>query len=228
MTKSEEMKREKARNLRYRKAIAKDLNLLEIRTDLEDIISECYDVQYFVDDDNETLVNALDGDEDDAYEFRMMFSDLVAECEQMREDLENEYVPECFDCFFTAVSTDDPILGYDSYEGDYFGLGSRYEEEMARQEARKKMVHLTKEQLMEGAQMCFRIYQAYIGIRHRYDCIKAALDILRNENTGYLQMIRRIDDEYENAEKEGFDFRGRAVLLFDNLTAALPQTAWVQ
>ena len=228
MTKSEEMKREKARNLRYRKAIAKDLNLLEIRIGLDDIISECYDVQYYVDGDDDTLLNALDGDEDDAYEFRMMFSDLVAECEQMREDLENEYVPECFDSFFTAVSTDEPVLGYDAYEGDYFGLGSRYEEELARQEARKKISHLTKEQLLEGAQVCFCIYQAYIGIRHRYDCIKAALGILRNENTGYLQMVKRIEEGYETAEKEGFWSYGRAVRLFDNMAAALPPTAWLQ
>lgn len=226
--KPEELKREKARNLRYRKAIAKDLNLCEIRTGLEDIISECYDVQYYVDGDDDTLLNALDGDEDDAYEFRMMFSDLVAECEQMREDLENEYVPECFDSFFTAVSTVESVLGYDAYEGDYFGLGSRYEEELARKEARKKISHLTKEQLLEGAQVCFRIYQAYIGIRHRYDCIKAALDILRNENTGYLQMVKNIEEGYENAEKEGFELYGRSVRLFDNMAAALPQTAWLQ
>lgn len=33
----------------------------------------------------------------------MMFSDLSAECEQMWEDLNNEYVPKYFDLFFAAV-----------------------------------------------------------------------------------------------------------------------------
>ena len=71
MANAEETRRYKARNLRYKKPIAKDLNLDGIKEALWDISEACYDVQYYVDGDEETLLNALDGDEDDAYHFQI-------------------------------------------------------------------------------------------------------------------------------------------------------------
>ena len=66
MTNPEETRRIKAMNLRYKKPIAKGLNLDDIRNSLWDISEACGDVQYYIDSDDETLLNALDGDEDDA------------------------------------------------------------------------------------------------------------------------------------------------------------------
>lgn len=228
---AEETKRIKARNLRYKKPIAKDLNLDAIKEALWDISEACNDVQYYIDCDDDTLLNALDGDEDDACEFRMMFSDLTAECDQMQEDLRNEYIPGYFDLFFAAVGRGCAMLGYDIYEHDYYGLGS-FESGLANEEAVKKMKTLTKDQLIEAAQYCFGIYQAYIGLQHRYDCIKAAMDILRDENTGYLQMVKQIEELYENAneETEGFKwtFRNGALNKLDRLLENMPQEAWIQ
>lgn len=231
MASAAEVKRYKARNLRYKKPIAKDLNLDGIKEALWDISDACYDVQYYVDDE-ETLLNALDGDEDDAYEFKMMFSDLVAECEQMQEDLGNEYIPEYFDLFFTAIDRDGDMLGYDTYEHDYYGL-SRYESVWANKEAVKKMKALTKDQLIEAMQICFGVYQAYIGLQHRYDCIKAAMDILRDENTGFLKMVKQIEELYEkaNEETEGFKWLyggWPALKEFDRMLYNMPQEAWIQ
>ncbi|MDE6891805.1 MAG: hypothetical protein K2P50_08425 [Lachnospiraceae bacterium] len=232
MTSAAEIKRYKARNLRYKKPIAKDLNLDGIKEALWDISDACYDVQYYVDGDEETLLNALDGDEDDAYEFKMMFSDLVAECEQMQEDLGNEYIPEYFDIFFAAIDKGGDMLGYDAYERDYYGL-SRYESEWANKEAVKKIKSLTKDQLIEAMQICFGVYQAYIGLQHRYDCIKAAMDILRDENTGFLQMVKQIEEFYEkaNEETEGFKWTyggWTALKKFDRMLDNMPQEAWIQ
>ena len=130
----EETKREKARKLRYKKAIAKEFNLQGIKDALCGIQEECDAVRYYIeDDDDDTLLNALCGDEDQEFEFKMMFADLCAECEQMWMDLEEDCVPECFDTFFGAV-TSDQLLGYDDYVGDYFGLYDRYEDMMAKDE----------------------------------------------------------------------------------------------
>lgn len=226
-----ETRRIKAMNLRYKKPIAKDLNLDSIKEALWDISEACADVQYYIDGDDETLLNALDGDEDDAYEFKMMFSDLSAECEQMQEDLENEYVPEYFDLFFASVNKGGSMLGFDTYEHDYYGLSS-FESRLANEEAAKKMKTLTKDKLIETAQYCFGIYKAYIGLQHRYDCIKSAMDILRDENTGYLKMIKQIEEVYEkaNEETEGFKwtFRNNALKELDRLLDNMPQEAWIQ
>ena len=133
---AEETKRMKAKNLRYKKPAAKGLTLDGIREALWGIREACDDVQYYIEEDDETLVNALDGDEDDAFEFKMMFADLTAECEQMDRDLQETYIPEYFDLFFVAVNKGGEMLGFDAYEQDYYGLSS-FEGELANKEAAK-------------------------------------------------------------------------------------------
>lgn len=108
---AEETKRQKARQLRYKKPIVKDLNLINIQQELWDIREECENVHWFFDTDEETLINALDGNEDEAYEFKMMFADLCAEYEQMFTDLKEEWVPDCFDRFFVAIGAGDRYIG---------------------------------------------------------------------------------------------------------------------
>ncbi len=231
MSKAGETKRIKAMNLRYKKPIAKGLNLDDIKNTLWDISEACSDVQYYIDEDDDTLLNALDGDEDDAYEFKMMFSELSAECEQMQYDLKDEYIPEYFDLFFVAVNKGGEMLGYDVYEQDYYGLRT-YESRFANEEAVKKMKTLTKDQLIEAIQCCFGIYQAYIGLTYRYDCIKAAMDILRDENTGRLKMARQVEELYEKASEDtdGFKWSGGGAALkeFDRLLENMPQEVWIQ
>lgn len=232
LKKAEETKRLKAMNLRYKKPLAAGLNLDDIQSALWDINEACGDVQYYIDSDDETLINALDGDEDDAFEFKMMFADLSAECEQMQYDLRNEYVPEYFDIFFAAVNKRGDMLGYDIYEHDYYGLNN-FESGLANEEAKKKLKRLTKDELIEAAQWCFGVYQSYISLQHRYDCIKSALDILRDENTGYLQMVQQIEELYEKANEEtnGFQRNFGTKSALDDLNTLLenmPQEAWIQ
>lgn len=231
LSNAEETRRSKARNLRYKKPIANGLNLDDIKNKLWDIQEECSEVEYYIDGDDETLLNALDGDEDDAYEFKMMFSELSAECEQMQYDLNNEYIPEYFDLFFVAVNKGGEMFGYDTYEQDYYGLVG-IESSWANEEAVKKIKSLTKDQMIEAIQYCFGIYQSYIGLTYRYDCIKSAMDILRDENTGYLKMIKQIEELYQKAndETDGFKycFAGETLKSFDKLLEHLPQEAWIQ
>ena len=79
--------------------------------------------------------------------------------------------------------------------------------------------------------MCFRIVQAYMGLMRRYDCLKAALDILRDENTGFLQMTKQIEEAYENAEVKscGFTYQwDGTVKELDMLLRNMPQEVWLQ
>ena len=65
---AEEMKKNKARNLRYKKPIAKLLNLDYIQRNLWDMQEECEGIRWYTDseDGEDSLINALDGDEDEA------------------------------------------------------------------------------------------------------------------------------------------------------------------
>ena len=224
-----ETKRYKAKQLRYRKAIVKNINLDAIKEDLYEIGSSCDDVKWYFDSDDDTLINALDGDDDEAYEFKMMFCDLCAECERMQEDIENAYIPECFNDFFVAIgggASGGGLLGYDTYEQDYFGI--ELSDSVAERESKSRLMRLTKDQIIESSQACFKVLYAYLGIRHRYDCLKASLDILKDENTGYLQIVKQIEESYEKANEDRFLSWEQSTKELDRLAKSMPDTVWVQ
>ena len=160
---AEETKRWKAKQLRYKKPIVRDLNLDKIQEGLWNIMEECENIRWYTDSDdgNDSLINALDGDED---------------------------------------------------------------------EAKKKMKTITKDELIAAARQCFKVYQSYIGLRNRYDSLKAAIDILRDQNTGFLQTIKEIERLYEAASKEqGITAKYSTEWKeFERYTDALPQEAWIQ
>lgn len=232
MTNAEETKRIKARNLRYKKPIVKNINLFAIKQSLDDIYEECCSVQWYFDSDDDALLNALDGNEDEEFEFKMMFADLCAECERMLSDLENCYVPMCFDDFFVAAGASEyggGLLGWDSYEQDYFGIEAT--DSFAEQESRKRLERLKKSELVESAHACLKVLYAYLGIQNRYDNLKAAMDILKDENTGYLQAVKQIEECYEKANEETMGFKydyGKGVRELERLARNMPQEAWTQ
>ncbi len=231
MNRTDEMKRYKAKQLRYKKPIVRYMNYDFLLQELEEISCECDEIRYYMEADDETLLNALDGDSDDAYEFRMAFCDLSAECEQMWEDLRQEYVPKYFDTFFAAVGAGNyggGYLGWDTFEHDYYGIDCP--EEWCVSEAAKKIKRLSKDEMIEAVGVCLKILYAYIGIRYRYDSLKAAFDIIKEQNTGVLKTIKAIEELYDKAEKEsdGFTWKhGETILQLENLFQALPQEAWI-
>lgn len=232
MVDAEETKRRKAIQMRYKKPIVLDMNLDFIKQDLWDIQGECEDVRWYTDSEDgmDSLINALDGDGDEAYEFKMAFADLCAECERMFEDLQEEWVPDCFDIFFVAAGAADThggLLGWDSYEGDYFGIDGM--DSSAEDEAKKKLKQMTKDDLIAATRQCFKVYQAYIGLRNRYDSLKAAIDILRDQNTGYLQVVKEIERLYEEVSEDEWSRRdwSKQSREWERYTDALPPEAWV-
>lgn len=225
---AEEMRREKARKMRYKKPISKALNLEQIRSDLNDIQGDAQELAWTEDD--EALVAALDGDTDEAWEFRMAFSDLVADVERMERDLDESWVPECFDTFFPAVGTRGGYLGFDEYEGDYFGIEA-WVDEYAERCARDKLMQMRKADIFDAAGACLRIAQQYMALMYRYDCLRACIDILKNQNEGLLQIVRGIEEQYELAEVETSHFRfdfGQEVSKLDRMLWNIPDRLWIE
>lgn len=221
-------KAEQARNLRFKKAIAEGFNLDGIRDELYEIGSRCSEIRWIAEGDEDTLIAALDGNEEDAYEFRMMFSDLDCECEQISNLLDDEYVTEYFDEFFCRVAGGCVnVLGYDSYEEDYFLLTS-YEAGLARDESEKRLMRLTKQELLNAAAQCFGIASAFLNVRYKFDYLKATFDIIRDENTSYLETIKGIEKAYEKAAEQDFRVYSKETWEFDRLVAELPPRAWLE
>lgn len=244
MTKAEEKRMEKAKALRYRKPAVKDLNLASIQEQLTEIEEACADVHWYCDSEDgwDTLLNALDGDDEEAWEFKLAFSDLEGECERMREDLDqlNEWdyddlVGDHFDVFFAgigAASVGGGMWGFDEYEGDYFGLEPGWESEAAEREAAEKLKRLTKDKLISLMGVAFRIAVQFLGLRSRYADLKAAMDILREQNMALLKQVKAIEDLYDATEAEGFnkyDFhKSENEKALDRLLNALPDRAWIE
>ena len=226
-----EMKAYKAKQLRYKKSIVRGLNVDTIQSELWDMISACEDIHWY-DNDEESLVNALNGDEDEAYEFKMAFSDLEAELEQFQEDLDGEYISDYFDVFFPAAKARyaGGYLGFDQYEGDYYGL-EPFEYSFAEDEAAKKIMALTKKEILKVVGQCLKIAYQYMAIRYRYDCLEAAIEILRGENMERIKIVKGIEEQYLIAEKisDGFKWKyAEDVRKLDDLILQVPQEYWIQ
>ena len=227
---AEEAKQQKAKNLRYKKPIARNMNLDFIQEQIWNMNELISDVQWFIEDE-ENLVHALNGDEDEAYEFKMAFSDLAAELEQFEEDLRIEYVPECFDDLFPAAGADyfGGYLGFDTYEHDYYGIEA-YQYDWAKQEAEKKICRMTKKELLEAVGACLKIYSAYVALQYRYDCIEASLKIIQEKNLEGLKLVKAIEEQYEKAEEDSSHFlykHGKEVYKLDRMLDQIPQEFWL-
>ena len=81
--------------------------------------------------------------------------------------------------------------------------------------------------LEECMAACLKVYQSYIGLHYRYDSLKAAFDILRDKNTGYLRLVKNIDELYEQAAAANFYEYDQAVRQFNNMLEALPPEAYL-
>ena len=228
--KAETLRREKARNLRYKRAVLADLNLETIQSTLYEMAETASDVKYWCTDEDETQLDELIGDEEETFELKMAFSTLEADCEQMQQDMDNEWVPEFFDDFFGAIGPRGcMMLGYDSYEGDYFGIDDGYESELAQKECAKRLMNHTKAEIIEAYSVCFRIAVNYMGLKSRYDGLKSYIDILNGANTGYLAAVKRIEELYEKVTAGGYYAHKRKdEAEFEQLCNNMPPEVWLQ
>lgn len=242
MTKAEEKRREKARQMRYRKPVVLEFHWDGIQQQLQEIEEECAEVHWYCDSDDgwDTLLNALDGDQDDAWEFKIAFAELEGECELMRMDMDQAVdwdatLEEHFDMFFAGIGADKVgggMLGFDTYEGDYYGLEPGYESRKAEEHAAEQLKRLTKDQLLRLMGQAFRVAVQFLALRSRYADLKATMDILWEQNTALLKQVKAIEDLYDATEAEGFskyDFRrSENEKALDRLLNALPERAWIE
>lgn len=215
-------KAEIARELRYKKPILEQLNYEAITNELWDIQSKCDELLYMEDVDRGAILDALDGDEDDAEEYRMTFADISADCERLISVMSETDVEENFDIFLvTANGGFYRTVGYDSYEADYFLL-SGYESEWAQSEAAKRLMRLTKQEIIELARKVFGVIAAYTDLVQHYDKLEAVYNLVKGENAELLSAVKRIDEAYERY------IETQDVLAYDDVLYRLPDRAWLE
>ena len=222
------VKAEKAKNMRYRRPALASLGWETIETELSNIEEECGNVHYFIDNDNDSLVAALDGDEDEAYEFKMAFADLEAKCETLRSiideiDTGEEYFEDYFNmCTVALIGNRYDVLGYDTYQEDYYSL-CRYEADLATTEAGVKLMRMTKAQMISAIGECMGIVLAFIDLRTDYDNLSAAMAVLRDNNMSVIKTVKEIEAAYER-----FQDNWKGDKEFEKLLCALPEKVWLE
>lgn len=224
-------RQEKAKMLKYKKSILQHLNLYDIKTDMDDLVEVADNVTYAWDDDN--LLEALDGDEEQVEEFKILMAELASDCERLSEAIYFSGVDEHFDKFFVSLAMKDRplqyrMLGYDTVELDYSEFLNDYEEEIAEGEAIKQLKRLTKDELLRTAGKCFRVVLAYLDIREKINALGSVIEIITDENKAILDAVKSIESQYEEAEKIKFQPYAKATEAFDNTLRLLPDKIWVE
>ena len=204
-----------------------------LRAELDDIRDACDTIHWWTDQDDETLLNALDGDDEDVWEFKLAFSHLEAKADELFEMIyelcryEDDFGQVYDDCTVALIGNRYQTIGYDSFEEDYYAL-TGYEPGLAQTESGKRLMRRTKAEIISIIGQCFGILIAFLDLRQQYDYLKATFDILRDENTSMLQQVREIDAAYKALVTADRSARSEAEKKFDRLLSALPDRVWVE
>ena len=225
-------KADRARNLRYKRPALLSFGYDHITDELYEINEACADVQWFVETDNETILNALDGDNEAEYEFRIAFADLQSKSEELNNALADTFgyynIRDCFDtCTVALIGNRYRTVGYDWVEEDYFSLTS-FEQDLAYTESGQKLMRMTKPQMISTIGQCLGIVIAFLDLRQQYDYLKATFDILRDENTSVLKIIKEIEAAYDAAYVADFAPYREECKRFEALLTNLPDRIWIE
>lgn len=220
--------------MRYKRPALASLGYEFMRTELWNIRDACENIHWFTDQGGDTLLNALDGDEDEVWEFKMAFSDLEAKADRLEQIIGDYYgwdgsrLGHIYDdCTVALIGSRYRVLGYDSVVEDYFAL-TAYDEQLAQTEAGKRLMRRTKADLLSTIGQCMGILLAFLDLRQQYDYLKATFDILRDENTSLLQTVKEINAAYEAADEDRWRCSWESVLRFEALLEDLPDRAWLE
>ena len=227
-TLAENIRREKARALRYKKPMLQDLNYDSMLNWLYEAQEACNEWAYLDDKNRELLLDALDGNDDEYTSYQMSFTMLSGDLDQMYNDLSEEYITECFDdvmCGCGAAQHDN-VLGFDEYEGDYYGLNDDYEVRAAIEEAQKRLERFTKKQLMSLYTQCTHIVFQFMALRYRLDELDAAVAIVKELNGEILRDVKTLCDLYDEMQEHPTDLN--VMRKFERAAQMLPEEAWLR
>lgn len=196
-----EQARQRAKALRYKRPALASLGWHDIVEELQEISDMCYDIRW-IEDSSDVTHEALSGDEDDGAGYRMDFAQLSGDAERLSTALYDAYGEEYEDgnttfddCTVALIGNRFDCVGYDSIEMDYFSL-CRYESELAQKESAKRLMRMTKAEMISTIGQNFGLLLAFFDLRQRFDYAKAALATATEHNLDTLRTVRAIEDAY--------------------------------
>jgi hypothetical protein len=225
-------KADRCRNLRYKKPALMNLGFFAITEKLDEIQEVCSDIHWAFDDD-ETLINACDGNDEEAWEFKMAFTEIEGEAYQLYECLRERFyygddpAREFDDCSVALIGKRYNAVGYDDYEEDYYSL-TTYETHLATTEAGKRIMRKTKVEMLSTIGQVLGIILSFQNLEMKYEYLKATIDIFRDANMSILQVIKEIEQLYSDIFCDDYRKCRNAEKEFDALVKELPDKYWVE
>lgn len=162
----------RAKSLMWRKTMLQNLSLEAIQTNLEEI-GDAGD--YY----------GYDGNSMGEYyeEYRELFNELSMGASDLNDAIQSieEYDGEAFagwdDCTVALLGSVQKVLGYDAAEMDYFSMLA-WDEDQGVKEAEKRLLRLTKAQLIRLFRQVMVALVAYTDIKGSFDTLSAVVNEL--------------------------------------------------
>jgi len=245
-------KRERAIMMRRKRPALKAMGYADMCRELWEISDEGSDVVFYLDqdEDNEKLLESLGGDMSELEEYKIGLSELADDArmliDQLRElngpEREPEDEPEdgstdgpeadsfqvnYDDCTVALIGDRVRLTGYDHYENDYLSLCD-YDSELAFTDAGKRLMRLTKKDMLSRIGQCMGIFMAFLDVRERYDYLRAAIDAVMEEKRAVNKLMLDIFELHEKAEKVEFDINYEETQKFNQLLDRIPERMWVE
>ena len=169
-----------------------------------------------------------DGGDDGYYqEYKELFDDLAGGASSLLDAL-NEYdmyggasIKDVWNEMTVALLGETQrVLGFDAVEQDYFGMID-CQENLAVEEAEKKLERLTKHNLIQYFRKVLVILVSFLDIKAAHDCLTSIVQELDEKGALLEQKNEKINQIYG-------DLTGKNGEQFDSLVANLPQRMWVE
>lgn len=181
----------------WKKSVLQHLNLYDIKEYLYEISEngDCY---------------GYDGGDDGYYqEYKDLFDDLSANAWQLLEQLGDNDTEDNWDDMTVAILGEtQKILGYDTVENDYFHLVNGYEEDFAVEEAEKRIMRLTKQDMIKTFRKVLGTLLAFYDIKTAHDCLTSIITEL-DEKGAILEQknneINRLYEDYTDTDHKQLD-----------------------
>ena len=162
------------------------------------------------------------GDEGYYQEYKEQFDELSAAAFSLLDALEEYDVAENWDDMTVALlGYQEMVLGYDAVETDYFAMANPYFEDLAVEEAKTRLMRLTKSELIRIFRSVMSVLVMFFDIKAAHDCLTSIVQELNERSAIFARKDEEINRLYE-------DLTGRNAEQFDAIVSSLPQRMWVE
>lgn len=128
-----------------------------------------------------------------------------------------------------------PMSGFDGYEMDFFPMSDGYDQEIARDAAKKRLMRLTKTQIVDIVGMSVAIVLTFNDLCCSYDRLMNAYELIYGRNTKILDAIKEIESLYDAAMEamktpqwRRDDTQKYAIHRFETALKNIPPRMWVE